>query len=90
MLEDAYINTLKNEFDIEAKQVLDPVFLIDNYDDLINNSNLNIDYEFILVYCVYFENNILELLDYISNTMNIKIVKIQAINGYREDLEYTC
>ncbi len=87
--EDAYINTLKNEFDIEAKQVLDPVFLIDNYDDLINNSNLNIDYEFILVYCVYFENNILELLDYISNTMNIKIVKIQAINGCREDLEYS-
>ena len=87
--EDTYINTLKDEFDIEAKQVLDPIFLINNYDDLINNSNLNIDCEFIVVYCVYFENNILELLDYIQNITNIKIIKIQAINVYRENMDYS-
>ena len=83
------VNMAKSLFDVKADQILDPVFLIDDYNELINNSKLSISYEYVFVYYVHLDDKMLELIDYVSNKLNLQVIKISAINGYRENPEYS-
>ena len=88
--EDDGIDISNRLFGVKPSQVLDPVFLIDNYDELLNNAKVKIDNEdYAFFYYVYPESNILDLIDYFSNKLKIKVIKMQAINGYRENPEYS-
>ena len=86
--EDDGVKILNNQFDINATHLLDPVFLIDNYDDLIKESSMLINYEYIAVYYIYLDNTMKDLINYVSKKLNLKVVNIQCINGYRETLDY--
>ncbi|MEI0510705.1 polysaccharide pyruvyl transferase family protein [Brachyspira intermedia] len=87
--EDYGVDISRELFDVNAEHVLDPVFLIDNYDELSNNSKLNIDYDYIAVYYVNLDKNMKAIINYISDKLNLKVIKLQAINGYRDNPEYS-
>ena len=70
----------KKEFNVEATHVLDPVFLIDNYNNLINKSNIKIDYDYLAVYSLRSDNELKNLIDYISNKLNLKIIIMNGEN----------
>ena len=69
--EDDGVKICKEDFDVSATHVLDPVFLINDYDYLINKSNKNINHKFIAVYSLY--TNIENELNFISNKLNLDI-----------------
>lgn len=69
--EDDGVRICKEEFDVDATHVLDPVFLLNDYDYLINKSRKNIDYKFIAVYSL--NMNIQNELDIISNKLSLNI-----------------
>ncbi|WP_083818247.1 polysaccharide pyruvyl transferase family protein [Brachyspira intermedia] len=87
--EDDGVEICKNIFDVKADHVLDPVFLLDNYDELLNNSKVKIDYDYIVVYYSTFDEKISNITNYISKELNLKVEIIPAINGYRDNPEYT-
>lgn len=69
--EDDGVRICKEEFDVDATHVLDPVFLLNDYDYLINKSSKSIDYKFIAVYSL--NMNIQNELDIISNKLSLNI-----------------
>lgn len=69
--EDDGVKICKEDFDVSATHVLDPVFLINDYDYLISKSNKNINHKFIAVYSLY--TNIENELNFISNKLNLDI-----------------
>ena len=88
--EDDGVDISNRLFGITPSHLLDPVFLIDNYDELLNNAKVKMDdKDYVVFYYVYLEKNILELIDYFSNKLKIKVIKMQAVNGYRDNMEYS-
>ena len=69
--EDDGVRICKEDFDVEATHVLDPVFLINDYDYLISKSNKNVNHKFIAVYSLY--TNIENELNFISNKLSLNI-----------------
>ena len=69
--EDDGVKICKEDFDVEATHVLDPVFLLNDYDYLINKSRKNKNNKFIAVYSLY--TNIENELNFISNKLNLDI-----------------
>ena len=69
--EDVGVKICKEDFDVEAAHVLDPVFLLDDYNYLINKSNKSVNNKFIATYLLRteFKNE----LNYISNKLNLNI-----------------
>ncbi len=71
--EDDGVRICKEEFDVEASHVLDPVFLLDNYDYLINKSKLNINHKYIAVYLLRTELEFKNEVELISNKLNLNL-----------------
>ena len=69
--EDDGVRICREDFDVSATQVLDPVFLINDYDYLISKSSKNLNHKFIAVYSLY--TNIQNELNYISNKLDLNI-----------------
>ena len=69
--EDDGVRICREDFDVSATHVLDPVFLINDYDYLISKSNKNATRKFIAVYSL--NMNIENELNYISNKLDLNI-----------------
>lgn len=65
------VKICKEDFDVEATHVLDPVFLLNDYDYLVSKSMKNKNNKFIAVYSLY--TNIENELNFISNKLNLDI-----------------
>jgi len=82
------IDILKNIFNIDAIQTLDPVFLLNSseWDSLIKNSNQDTDY----IACNILDNSkdIDELLQKISLKNNLKIININNAQSVEQWLNY--
>ena len=72
------VSVLKNEFGMKGTQVLDPVFLLDEYDynGLIEESNLDISEKYMLAYILNPTDEIRESLLEISKKKNLKLINI--------------
>ena len=69
--EDDGVKICKEDFDVEATHVLDPVFLLNDYDYLVSKSMKNKNNKFIAVYSLY--TNIENELNFILNKLNLDI-----------------
>ena len=69
--EDDGVRICREDFDVSATHVLDPVFLINDYDYLISKSSKNATRKFIAVYSL--NMNIENELNYISNKLDLNI-----------------
>ena len=69
--EDDGVKICKEDFDVEAAHVLDPVFLLNDYDYLVSKSIKNKNNKFIAVYSLY--TNIENELNFISSKLNLDI-----------------
>lgn len=78
------VRICKEEFDVDATHVLDPVFLLNDYDCLINKSRKKINYKFIAVYSI--NMNIQNELNIISNklSLNIEYLNINDENSIED------
>ena len=74
--EDNGISICKNEFDVEAYHVLDPVLLLEakDYDYLISKSKLKIDYDYIAVYNLRSDLNY--IINILANKLKLKLITI--------------
>ena len=77
--EDDGVRICREDFDVSATQVLDPVFLINDYDYLISKSSKNVNHKFIAVYSLY--TNIQNELDFISNKLSLNIEYLNKDNN---------
>ncbi len=80
--EDDGIKILKEVYNIQAEHILDPIFMLDNYDELLNNSNVKKEGDYIAVYYSVFDDKIKEITNYLSKKLNMKVEMIPALNGY--------
>ncbi|WP_297208540.1 polysaccharide pyruvyl transferase family protein, partial [uncultured Brachyspira sp.] len=87
--EDDGINICKNEFDVEATHVLDPVFLLDvkYYDYLISKSKLNIKYKYVASYLRRGDSNIDKYLSFVSDKLSLKVFKTGRVD-FSSKVEY--
>lgn len=72
------VKICKEEFSVEAAQVLDPVFLLENYDYLISKSSKNIKHKFIAIYLPYTDTQ--KEIDIISNRLSLNIEYLDMNN----------
>lgn len=70
------VDELKNKVNIDAIQVLDPVFVCDKkaYLDLIQKSNINVETDYMFAYVLDPTPEKNEILKYISSTLNLKLI----------------
>lgn len=84
--EDSGVNICKNEFNVNAEHIIDPVFLIDNekWQNLANESNNN--YEGVITsYILDNRNSVDKFKTYISNKFNLPIVEFAGSGAFVED-----
>lgn len=76
------LDILKNDFNIDfATQVLDPVFLIPEcFDELIANSLVEKDGEFIFAYILDLDEEKMKILKHVSEKLNQKLILLTDIN----------
>ena len=76
--EESGVRVLKDEFGIKGTQVLDPVFLLDenDYNELVKESNLDIQEDYMLAYILNPTDEIRESLLKISEKKNLKLINI--------------
>ena len=73
------VRICKEDSNVDATHVLDPVFLINDYDYLISKSSKNVNHKFIAVYSLY--TNIQNELNYISNKLSLNIEYLNRDNN---------
>ncbi len=81
--EDDAVNICKNEFNVNAVHVLDPVFLLDEsyYNYSIYKSKLNIKHKYIGAYFRIGNIELDKYMDYISEKLNLPILKTGKIDN---------
>lgn len=78
-------NFLKKNFNIESEIVLDPIFLVDNDFELINEKKLNTQLDkYCLIYGQYFSKNEIEIITNFSKKNKLKIVSIGYFNKWAD------
>ena len=87
--EDDGVKICKEDFDVEATHVLDPVFLLESkdYDYLIDKSKLNINYKYIAVYSRRGDKELDKYLNYASKKLGLSILKTGKIDILGEEYD---
>lgn len=80
----------KNEFNVDAACILDPVFLIDKnvYENLYKQSNKNLSKKFIAVYVFEYDNNIAKFVNKIATENDLEIVIMNRGESIEDWLYY--
>ena len=84
------VSICKNEFDVDAACILDPVFLIDKnvYENLYKQSNKNLSKKFIAVYVFEYDNNIEKFANKIAAENDLEIVIMNRGESIEDWLYY--
>lgn len=84
------VSVCKNEFDVDAACILDPVFLIDKnvYENLCKKSNKNLSKKFIAVYVFEYDNNIAKFVNKIAAENDYEIVIMNRGESIEDWLYY--
>ena len=84
------VSICKNEFDVDAACILDPVFLIDKnvYENLYKQSNKNSSKKFIAVYVFEYDNNIAKFINKIATENDYEIIIMNRGESIEDWLYY--
>lgn len=84
------VSVCKNEFNVDATCILDPVFLIDKnvYENLYKQSNKNLSKKFIAVYVFEYDNNIAKFVNKIATENDYEIVIMNRGESIEDWLYY--
>ncbi|AEM22075.1 coenzyme F420 hydrogenase/dehydrogenase beta subunit domain protein [Brachyspira intermedia PWS/A] len=81
--EDDGVEICKNIFNVKADHVLDPVFLLDNYDELLNNKTSTIEGNYLFVYYRNLDNTMQDLINYIEEKLDINVIKLPVTGDWK-------